>query len=211
MNRFQKFWNEKWKKNSNRAWPTNFSVKAQSFLEEYYGLRQLDILDLWSWGWRDSLYFVMKSQKVTAMDFSQNALNTIEKLDSSINCICCDFLNHDFWKEKYNVVYSSCSLHYFSSDNFKLIIKKIFWALKYDWVLLMRVKDNSNLKAPEWRELSKNYFTNWEDYKYRFKEEDFFDFFWCFWKVSVDQVVENHQLLAGWEKLQKYFDVIVIK
>lgn len=209
--KFQEFWDKKWWKNTANIWPTSFWIKTQNLLEKDFESKKLKILDAWAWAWRDSFYFSDKWQEVIAFDFSQHAVNFINKNSKDIISICWDYTSYEFWKEEYDIIYSSCSLHYFSIEDFEKIIDKLFTSLKNGWVFLMRVKQISDREISSWNEISNNYFTNWSDYKYKFTKEELFQIFWCFWDVHVDLVTEKHQLLAGGEKLQEYFDVTVTK
>ena len=210
-NHFQEFWNTKWWKNTANIWPTSFWIKTQILLENKFISKKLKILDIWSWAWRDSFYFSEKWLEVTAFDFSQHAVNFIDKNSKDITCIYWDYTSYEFGKEEYDVIYSTCSLHYFSIEDFKKIINKLFIGLKKDWMFLMRVKQILDKEVSSWTEINSQYFTNGIDYKYQFKREELESFFETLWMVNIDCVTEKHQLLNWTEKLQNYFDVVVIK
>lgn len=123
---FEKFWNKKWKYLQNDR-KLDENPMAREVLKYVKAGR---LLDLWAWLWRDSIYFSNRWFVVDSFDFSETALSKFEIKNG--NKIQGNSLDYDFWKEKYDIIYSCNSLHYFYLEDFRKILAKLYDSLKKD-------------------------------------------------------------------------------
>ncbi len=205
-NDFQNFWDKKWDK-VDQIWPTLFALKTMDFLWE----KRWVLLDVWSWAWRDSLYFAEKWFQVESFDFSQKALehlkNYANKWWLSINTTLWDIKSYEFVNEKYNIIYSCNSLHYFSSNDTKEIFEKLKKSLKQGWLMFVRVKWENDSEFWKWEMLEENYFKNWEDLKHFFSIDYIKSLFSDFEIMYIEEVSENHNKINWWVVKSSFIDI----
>ncbi len=210
FNDFQDFWDKKWKK-VDQIWPTGFALETLSFLWN----KKWNLLDLWSWSWRDSLYFSKNWFDVEAFDFSENALNYIKQTasenDLSIKTTIWNIKDYEFGSDKYDFIYSCNSLYYFSFNDTKIIFEKIKKSLKKDWLIFIRVKSIFDLDFWKGEKLEENYYKNWEDIKHYFSLEYMKSLFSDFDIIYLGEVSENHNKIKWDVVVSSFIDIYVKK
>jgi len=107
--------------------PLDFTKKAWGYLE---GKSNVHLLDVGCGDGRDSLFFAKKGCSVTAIDFSQEAIDKVQKLDASIDAKVMDIEKMNFPDESFDAVYAHLSIHYFDDETTDRIIANIFRMLK---------------------------------------------------------------------------------
>lgn len=85
------------------------------------------ILDLGCGGGNDTCYFVERGKKVTACDFSENAIENIKKNFPEVeSAVCFNMLDEfPFEDNSFAIVCADLSLHYFREEDTKKILKEI--------------------------------------------------------------------------------------
>lgn len=207
---FQDFWNNKWS-NIDFIGNTKFAPKVLKYINN----KNIKLLDLWCWAWRDSIYFAEKWFEVEAFDFSKNALDSLKQFaldkDLNINTILWSILDYDFNKNYYDVIYSCNSLHYFDEENIKIIIKKLKESLKVWWYIFLRVKSINDFAYWKWEKLGNNFYKNWDDIKYYFDVNLIKELFTDFEILEIDELNDTHDKIS-WEKSINWFvDLVAIK
>ena len=73
----------------------------------------------------NSIFLFNKGFNVTTVDGDKEVINEIKKHYSSINAINKSILDFDFPKREYDLVLAINLLHFFKSEDIKLLIKEI--------------------------------------------------------------------------------------
>ncbi len=133
-------WNDRW---SNRPFkPANPCAKRAYELIKTRGLKTL--LDLGCGDGRDAIYFSKKGLKVTAVDFSEGAINKLKSQTDQINCVLEDIRNIQFKDNVFDVIYARLSLHYFDDQTTKNIFDNLSRILKKGGLIFVKCKSTDD-------------------------------------------------------------------
>ncbi len=204
-NKFKNFWDKKWGliKVNNKLKENPFALEVLKYKTNG------NLLDLWAWLWRESIYFSNKWFFVSAFDFSEIALNKFEL--KNWEKIVWDTLNYNFKKENYDVIFSLNSLHYFYLNDFKKIVKKLYNSLKKWWYIFLEVKSENNKDFWKWECLEKNYYKNKDDLKYFFNKDILKSCFKDFKIIKLEEKNAFHYEIWKDNKTHNFIDLIAKK
>ena len=153
----KEYWESKWKskKGSN---PNNFAKTAFPLMKNK-GSETL--LDIGCGDGRDSIYFAKKGLKVTAIDFSENAIKQLQnklKLGSieNIHPICQDISNLKFPKNSFDTIYSHLSLQYFNDKATTKIFNRLYPILKNNGLIFIKCKSTDDALYGKGKKIEKN-------------------------------------------------------
>jgi len=202
------FWDNSWKQIKHDFWTTSFCKKV---IKQLKNKDKLSLLDLWSGFWLDSLAFLNSWLKnVTCFDISEVWLEKVKndalKLGfKNLSTIQWDFTNINLNK-KFNIIYSSNSLHYFDSESTQKIFDNLYNYLTEDGRLYVRVKatklitdKNICIKDQNWN--FKHLFTTWYAKT----------LLWKYKIISIDRVIDEHYTLKNWKQDFVFIDIFAKK
>lgn len=208
---FQNFWENKWDNVENIS-ENDFAKKVINYFPDWEKLR---LIDIWAWSWRDSLFFAKNKFELESFDFSKNALKNInnfsEKEKLFIKTTFWDLKNYYFLENLYDIVYSCNSLHYFSLEETKNIIKNIKKSLKDWWYIFLRVKSINDIDFWKWEKLEENFYKNWDDLKYYFSKEIISDLFSDFEIIELIEINDKHKKVSGEITISWFVDLVCKK
>lgn len=98
------------------------------------------LLDIGCGDGRDSLYFTKKGIKVTAIDFSEEAIRKLQARAPEITARVQDIQAMDFPDASFDTIYAHLSLHYFDDATTSLIVENIHRMLKANGLFFIRCK-----------------------------------------------------------------------
>ncbi len=163
---------------------------------EFLWEKRWSLLDLWSWTWRDSLFFSSLWFEVESFDFSTIALEKLEEFAwekwLKVKTILWEIKTYDFWIEKYDYIYACNSLHYFSHIETKEILEKLKKSLKKWWYIFIRVKSINDIDFWKWTKLEDNYYKNWEELKHFFDRDYMKSLFLDFEIIKLNEIKRKH-------------------
>ena len=135
------YWNLYYEKNSVGAKASSFALKVYEEIETEQKFLNLDcgdvenpipppwisLLDLGCGNGRDSLFFLEKGLKVTAVDASDVAIKKLSDLNcKNANFICGDFVSSPIvFSQKYNYCYSRFSIHAITAEQEDLLLTNV--------------------------------------------------------------------------------------
>lgn len=102
------------------------------------------ILDVGCGDGRDSLYFAQNGLKVTAIDFSEKAIERVHALGAPIDARAMDTTRMDFPDASFDVVYAHLSLHYFDDTMTTEVFANIHRMLKPRGHFFVRCKSTED-------------------------------------------------------------------
>lgn len=123
----------------------------------------------------NTLYLLERNKKVLSCDFAEEALNVIQKHIPNSKTICFDMTERfPFSDNVTELVIADLSIHYFSQEITKNIIKEIKRVLKSNGYLIFRVNSTN---STEYKKLQKKTEERIEDKFFFFKgiQKRFFD------------------------------------
>lgn len=121
---------------------TPFAEECLAFLAQQK-LTGKHILDLGCGQGQDSTFFAEQGYSVTALDFSAEALKSIQ--DKRIEKVQEDMCNlHIFADNSFDIVYASFSLHFFTKEEFYQILVQINRVLKPTGFFLFNLKNKND-------------------------------------------------------------------
>ncbi len=137
----EKDWDSKWKQIDKRLPPTAFARKSFEFIKNK---KLKTLLDLGCCYGKDSVYFAKNQLEVTAVDFSKEALNLlkdhIEKKKIKNIIISKQDIADLKFKNKFDIIYASLSLHGFDDKTTNKIFKKLYSSLNKKGYIFIRYK-----------------------------------------------------------------------
>ena len=185
------YWDNKWKI---ALFLKESDIACDVF--EFLWKKRWSLLDLWSWTWRDSLFFASSWFEVESFDFSTIALEKLENFASEkwlkVKTILWEIKTYDFWTEKYDYIYACNSLHYFSDSETKEIIEKLKKSIKKWWYIFVRVKSTNDIDFWKWVKLEDNYYENWEELKHFFDTDYMKSLFSDFEIIKLNEIKRKH-------------------
>jgi len=123
------------------------------------------ILELGCGQGQDSIYFGKKGAVVTALDFSQKAINStktkIKKfgLEKTVSVVRGDISSISIKREEsFDIVFANLSLHYFDNETTKRIFSDIYRLLVPGGYLFFEVKSTADLDYGKGEEIEKDFF-----------------------------------------------------
>jgi ubiquinone/menaquinone biosynthesis C-methylase UbiE len=115
----------------------DYAKKAFEQLRSKHGCT---LLDIGCGDGRDSIYFEEQGVKVTAIDFSEEAISRLKKKAPKINAIVKEIQHMDFPDASFDAIYAHLSLHYFDDSTTDTIFGNIYRMLKPGGLLFVRCK-----------------------------------------------------------------------
>ena len=155
------YWNEYYSHNapSVENKPSDFAKYIESgFLREK---KPAHILELGCGNGRDSLYFISKGHKVTAVDGSDVAIEMLNRITNSNNTlfVCDDFVkSRAFYKMKYDCIYSRFTLHAISEEQEDELLCNVRYALNSNGILAIEARTTNDELYGKGMEIEKNTF-----------------------------------------------------
>lgn len=213
------FWNDKWDKVKTDIWPTEFGSKVSDFFEKNnLSYSWKNVLDVWCWVWRDSLYFSREKDvlQVTAQDPSKWALQKITSFANeqglkNIDFHHIDILHDELKGGEYDIIHACNSLHYFRLEDMERIVAKLQGVLKLWWIFCVRVKSTDDSKYWEGEEIEANYYRQWRDTKYFFTTEIIGKLFEDFDIILLEEQFDKQELIDWTSRENCFIDFIWIK
>lgn len=134
----RRFWNANWAAWREDSTPSLFAQKALKLIK----IKDMrDVLDLGCGKGGNSLFFAANGLNVTALDISDEALKTVDKLrHPKITTLRADIAAAELGTEKYDAVFACLSLHYFGDLETRRVIGKIYRALRAGGLFFIRCK-----------------------------------------------------------------------
>lgn len=117
----KQFWDTRYKTRAMVS-PLDFTRKAYAYLQDQ---PRVTILDVGCGDGRDALFFTKKGLKVTAIDFSEEAIRRVLSVHPSIDARVMDILSMDFPDASFGAVYAHLSLQYFDDETTDAVFKNI--------------------------------------------------------------------------------------
>ena len=155
---FQKYWNK-----SFETYNVDKNEYAQ-WLDRYIDIInncKTDILDLGCGVGCDSVYLQEKGFNVVACDFSQVALDRLNRDNNKITTLLLDISKKLPFKEKlFDIIIADLSLHYFDEETTQNIMEEIKRVLTNNGILTARVNSmqDFNHGAGQGEKLEDNYY-----------------------------------------------------
>lgn len=149
MNKYASVWD-----NLHKNFIKNYELKYDGWLDEVDSIindSKDTIIDLGCGVTGiNSLYLIGKGKDVISCDFSEEALNNVNKYEGT-NTLLFDMLNKFPFEENYtDLIIADISLHYFSNEDTKKIINEIKRVLKPNGYLIFRV---NSINSTEYKEI----------------------------------------------------------
>lgn len=98
------------------------------------------LLDIGCGDGRDSIFFSQQGLKVTAIDFSEEAVSRLRTAFPIMNALVMDILNMDFPDASFDAAYAHLTLHYFDDLTTQAVFANIHRMLKPDGFFFIRCK-----------------------------------------------------------------------
>jgi len=128
----------------------NREPKYDLWLDKYQNIlsksKDIPIIDLGCGFGNDTLYLSERNYEVISCDFSEKALNRLSNFIDNLKIKCFDMKDGLPFKDNYSkVVISDLSLHYFTWEETRKILKEIHRVLINEGTLLCRVNSTKDL------------------------------------------------------------------
>ncbi len=104
----------------------------------------VSILDIGCGDGRDANFFAEQGLHVTAIDFSEEAIERVKKLNPAIDARVMDTTNMDFPDASFDAVYAHLSLHYFDDATTAAIFANIHRMLKPGGLFFVKCKSTKD-------------------------------------------------------------------
>ncbi|MFH0874492.1 MAG: class I SAM-dependent methyltransferase [archaeon] len=126
----------------------------------------------------DSIYFNYMGLKVTAIDYSQEAMKMFNEMQQQNNVFIANLTKDiteplPFEENSQDFVYSRLSLHYFDDVTTKKMFTEINRILKSEGILCFQAKSTSDKKYGQGKEIEKDMFEDEEGYVRHFFSEEY--------------------------------------
>jgi cyclopropane fatty-acyl-phospholipid synthase-like methyltransferase len=138
------YWNKFYKENR------DVNLQSSSFAEfsEFWIASRKELIEFGCGNGRDSIYFSSRGLDVTAVDNSQETIDSLNEGTTGVNAICKDVADvHDI-TGNYDVVYSRFFLHSIDEHREDVLLSWAAENLRKDGIILIEVRTNKdeNLK-----------------------------------------------------------------
>ncbi len=136
------------------------------------------LLDLASGKGADSIFFHYKGMKVTAMDYSKEAIAQFNQLQNEKN-IFISALARDiseplpFEDSSFDYIYSRLGLQYFGAGKTEEVFQEISRVLRSSGLLMFQVKSTSDKKCGSGEKLEEDFYQDEEGYARHFFSEEY--------------------------------------
>ena len=161
MHRDKNYWNEFYSNNpaSIDNKPSEFAKYIESeFLVER---NPSHILELGCGNGRDSLFFLSKGHRVTAIDASDVAIEMLNRIISGDNAlfVCDDFVSSEALRQmKYDCIYSRFTLHAISEEQEDELLENLRYSLKGNGIQAIEARTTNDELYGKGIEIKKNTF-----------------------------------------------------
>jgi ubiquinone/menaquinone biosynthesis C-methylase UbiE len=135
------------------------------------------LLDLCCGKGADAIFFHNKGIKVTALDYSNEAINQFNNTQNMYEIFLTSFVKDiseplQFENDSFDFVYVRAGLYYFTDEELKKIISEITRVLKSEGLLLIQVKSTSDKDYGKGKEIEKDMYEDDTGYvRHFFKKE----------------------------------------
>jgi len=140
----RKYWNKFYKENK------DINLQPSSFAEfsEFWIADRKELIEFGCGNGRDSIYFSSRGLDVTAVDNSQETIDSLSEASTGVSAVCKDVLNVNDITGRYDVVYSRFFLHSIDEHREDALLSWASQSLREDGIMLIevRTKKDENLK-----------------------------------------------------------------
>ena len=168
MYRDRDYWNEYYRQNAASAdnKPSDFAKYVEpGFLREK---KPAHILELGCGNGRDSLFFLSRGHKITAVDGSDVAIEMLDRITNSDNAlfVCDDFVrNKALYQIEYDCIYIRFALHAINEEQEDELLDKVKYALTNSGILAIEARTTNDELYGKGIEIEKNTFLYNEHYR----------------------------------------------
>ena len=162
------YWNEYYKSDNAPRQPSDFAEFSVKYMKP-----DKKLIDLGCGNGRDSIYFCVNGSKVTAVDSSINAIESIDK-SLPIFAVCDDFVTAKaLFCVDYDYCYARWSIHSISQPQQNELFQNVYKALKEGGLFFIEARTVNDSKYVQGEKLGINeYF--FDDHYRRFIDPDLF-------------------------------------
>lgn len=150
----KQFWNTKYNSRAIVS-PLDFTKKSLQYLKQGQFL-----LDVGCGDGRDADFFAKNGITVTAIDFSVEAIERVQKLNAQVTAQTMDILHIDFPDNTFDAIYAHLSLHYFDDETTDKIFQDIFRMLKPKGYFFVKCKSIHDPLYGQGEKVGENMFIN---------------------------------------------------
>ncbi|NLK93729.1 MAG: class I SAM-dependent methyltransferase [Clostridiales bacterium] len=192
MNSNVEYWDEIYKSKKNKK--PDYDLWLNKYINILNTSKNDVILDLGCGSGGDTLYLHERNYKVLSCDYSEKALEIVEKYIPDANILKVDIANKlPFQNDSFKVIIADLSLHYFNMETTKNIILELERVLTINGYLLLRLNsiNDVNYGAGEGQEIEKHFYLGNTGYKRFFDEKDIREFFayWEFISIKEENII----------------------
>lgn len=206
MNLQKNYWDNLYESKLNE--PPNYDLWLDKYESILIKSKDTPIIDLGCGFGNNTLYLKERSYEVVSCDFSEKVLKKLSTFIDNLTTKCFDLKDGLPFQDNYTkMIISDLSLHYFTWDDTKKILKEIERVLKTDGVLLCRVNSTNDINygAGKGIKLEENFYDINGNLKRFFNEEQLKDLFkdWEIQYINETQLNRYHLSKIAWELLLK--------
>lgn len=206
MNLQKNYWDNLYESKLNE--PPNYDLWLDKYESILIKSKDTPIIDLGCGFGNNTLYLKERSYEVVSCDFSEKVLKKLSTFIDNLTTKCFDLKDGLPFQDNYTkMIISDLSLHYFTWDDTKKILKEIERVLKTDGVLLCRVNSTNDINygAGKGIKLEENFYDINGNLKRFFNEEQLKDLFkdWEIQYINETQLNRYHLSKIAWELLVK--------
>ena len=192
----------------------NIEFREVEWLEQYNSIfsesTSKPILDIGCGTGSDSIHLLNKGYTVISCDFSKTVLEKLVNHDSRVNTKRFDIEKGLPFKDSdVHVILASLSLHYFSWESTRQILKEIERVLDINGYLICRLNSTNdvNYGAGSGKEIEKNLYKISRNYYKRFFDEESIDKLFCNWKI----IIKKECFIGRFGNSKKAWEIVVRK
>jgi len=148
------YWNEYYKSDNAPKEPSGFAKFALTYMKA-----DRKLIDLGCGNGRDSVFFSKNRLKVTAVDSSQEAINTVDTTSMPIFGVCDDFVSTKaLFCVDYDYCYARWSIHAISQKQQDELLPNVYKSLKSGGLVFIEVRTINDSKFGQGEQLGCNEF-----------------------------------------------------